>query len=416
MAHLDFTLDEEIVKGLLLGNREEAIAKLLEKALNAVLSAQATEQIRAKPYERSEDRVTSRNGYRDRDLQTRVGSLILRVPKFREGSFTTELFSAYQRSEQALLLSMMEMVIQGVSTRKISEITETLCGASFSRTTVSSLCKNLDPAVESFRNRSLAAHYPFVIVDAIYMRAREDHVVKPKGLLIAIGVNADGCREVLGFSAADGESEASWSEFFEQLKARGLQDVDHVTSDSHGGLVNAIRKHFNQAVWQRCQTHFSRNVLDKTPKKHQPAMKQALTDMYNAPNLPEATRRQGQILAQFDQAAPKAAALLDECFADITAIYSLPEAYRKRLRTSNAIERLNEELRRRERVIRIFPNEDSLLRLMGAVLMEQHERWESGKKYFGMETYYEAKTATKTAQADRSKPSLSLRSSSIRTA
>ena len=154
------------------------MSKLLEEIFNAILSAQATEQIKAEPYERSEDRVTSRNGYRDRGLQTRVGSLTLKVPKLREGSFTTELFSAYQRSEQALLLSLMEMVVQGVSTRKISEITETLCGTSFSRSTVSELCKNLDPVVESFRNRPLEAHYPLVIVDAIYMKVRENHAVR----------------------------------------------------------------------------------------------------------------------------------------------------------------------------------------------------------------------------------------------
>lgn len=389
MTHLNFTLDEAIVKELLLGNREEAMSKLLEEIFNAILSAQATEQIRAEPYERCEDRVTSRNGYRDRGLQTRVGSLTLKVPKLREGNFTTELFSAYQRSEQALLLSLMEMVVQGVSTRKISEITETLCGTSFSRSTVSELCKNLDPVVEGFRNRPLEAHYPFVIVDAIYMKVRENHAVRSKGLLIAIGVNEQGYREVIGFSVANGESEVSWSEFFEQLKARGLKNVDHVTSDNHSGLVKAIRKSFGRATWQRCQTHFSRNMLDKTPKQHQPAMKQALTDMYNAPNLQEAMRRKGRILTQFDQIAPKATALLDESFADITAVFSLPEAYRKRLRTSNAIERLNEELRRRERVIRIFPNEDSLIRLMGAVLIEQHEKWESGKKYFDMATYYQ---------------------------
>ena len=389
MTHLNFTLDEAIVKELLLGNREEAMSKLLEEIFNAILSAQATEQIKAEPYERSEDRVTSRNGYRDRGLQTRVGSLTLKVPKLREGSFTTELFSAYQRSEQALLLSLMEMVVQGVSTRKISEITETLCGTSFSRSTVSELCKNLDPVVEGFRNRPLEAHYPLVIVDAIYMKVRENHAVRSKGLLIAIGVNEQGYREVIGYNVAQGESEVSWNEFFEQLKARGLINVEHVTSDNHSGLVKAIRKSFGRATWQRCQTHFSRNMLDKTPKQHQPAMKRALTDMYNAPSLQEAMRRKGRILTQFDQTAPKATSLLDESFADIAAVFSLPEAYRKRLRTSNAIERLNEELRRRERVIRIFPNEDSLIRLMGAVLIEQHEKWESGKKYFDMAPYYQ---------------------------
>ena len=389
MTQLHITLEKEILKDLLMGNREKAMAKLLEQIFDAVLNAQATEQINALPYERNKDRITYRNGYRDRGLTTRVGTLRLHIPKFRNGTFSTELFSAYQRSEQALMLSMMEMVVQGVSTRKVSEITEILCGTIFSKSTVSSLCKELDPVVDHFRNRPLNRHYPFIIVDAIYMRAREYHTVNSKGLLIAIGVNREGYREVLGFTIADGESEISWSEFFKHLKDRGLKDVDQVTSDNHGGLRNAIKKHFTNALWQRCQTHFSRNVLDKTPKKLQAEMKQALKDMYDAPDLEKAGIRKDQILDKFEASAPKAMSLLDEGFADVTAVYNLPYGYRKRLRTSNSIERLNEELRRRERVIRIFPNEESLLRLMGAVLIEQHEKWSAGKKYFNMDAYYE---------------------------
>jgi len=393
MTHINITLEEEILKDLFMGNREKSMTILLEQVINAVLNKQASEQLNAEPYERNDDRVTYRNGFREREITTRVGTLTLRVPKFRDGTFSTELFNSYQRSEQALMLSMMEMVIQGVSTRKVGEITETLCGTSFSKSTVSALCKDLDPIVDSFRKRPLNVHYPFIVVDAIYMRVREDHTVKPKGLLIATGVNREGNREVLGFMVADGESEISWSEFFEDLKARGLKDVDHITSDSHGGLRNAIKKHFGTAVWQRCQTHFSRNMLDKTPKKLQPEMKQALNDMYNAPDIEKATMRKVQIIECFEKSAPKAAKLLDESFEDVTAVFNLPGKYRKRLRTSNSIERLNEELRRRERVIRIFPNEESLIRLMGAVLIEQHEKWSSGKKYLDMAEHYEKSCA-----------------------
>jgi putative transposase len=389
MTQINITLEEETLKDLFMGNREKSMAILLEQVINAVLNKQATEQLNAQPYERSEDRLSYRNGFRERDITTRVGTLTLRVPKFRDGTFSTELFNSYQRSEQALILSMMEMVVQGVSTRKVGEITETLCGTSFSKSTVSALCKDLDPIVDSFRNRPLNGYYPFVLVDAIYMRARENHAVKSKGLLIATGINHEGNREVLGFTVADGESEISWSEFFENLKARGLKNVDHITSDNHGGLRNAIKKHFGTAVWQRCQTHFSKNMLDKTPKKLQPEMKQALNDMYNAPDIEKARMRKAQITEQFEKSAPKAVSLLDESFDDVTAIFNLPERYRKRLRTSNSIERLNEELRRRERVIRIFPNEDSLIRLMGAILIEQHEKWVSGKKYLDMTEFLE---------------------------
>lgn len=402
MAHVHLTLEEDVLKELMLGKREEAVTKLLEQVFNSVLQAQATEQLNAEPYERSDERTTYRNGSRTRLLATRVGSLILHVPKFRDGTFSTELFSSYQRSEQALLLSLMEMVIHGVSTRKISEITETLCGTSFSKSTVSALCEQLDPVVDAFRNRPLSQHYPFLMVDALYMKAREQHRIVSKGFLIASGVNDEGMREVLGFTVADGESEAAWNEFFLSLKERGLREVDLVTSDDHGGLTKAIRKHFCGASWQHCQTHFSKNILDRTPKKLQPELKVALTDLYNAPELKEATARKDQLIERYQEQAPKMAALLDTRFDEITAVYGLPEPYRKRLRTSNSIERLNEELRRRERVIRIFPNETSMIRLMGSVLMEIHEKWMTGKKYFTMERYEADKEEARNAvQADR---------------
>jgi transposase-like protein len=336
MAHVHLTLEEDVLKELMLGKREEAVTKLLEQVFNSVLQAQATEQLNAEPYERSDERTTYRNGSRTRMLATRVGSLVLHVPKFRDGTFSTDLFSSYQRSEQALLLSLMEMVIQGVSTRKVSEITETLCGTSFSKSTVSALCEQLDPVVDAFRNRPLSQHYPFLMVDAISMKVREQHRIVSKGFLIARGVNDEGIREVLGFTVADGESEAAWNEFFLSLKERGLRDVDLVTSDDHGGLTKAIRKQFCGASWQHCQTHFSKNMLDRTPKKLQPELKVALTDLENAPDLSEATARKNQLIERYREEAPKAMALLDTRFDEITAVYSLPEPYRKRLRTSNS--------------------------------------------------------------------------------
>ena len=388
MAQLNITLNEDILKELMLGNRDEAVTKLLEEVFNAVLKAEATEQLGAHAYERTEDRLTYRNGYRTRSFTTRVGTLMLHVPKFRDGSFSTELFRSYERSEQALLLSLMEMVIQGVSTRKVAQITETLCGTTLSKSTVSALCQQLDPAVRAFQQRPLTGSYPFVIVDAIYTKAREQGSVRSKGMLIAIGINSEGQREVLAFQAGDGESYAAWTAFFRQLKERGLQGVDLVVSDSHSGLVKAIGEQFQGAMWQRCQTHFSRNLLEKLSPKQRPAIHGLLRDLYDSPDIEEAYRRRDKLLTQLESIAPKAAELLDEAFADITAVFSLPEVYRKRLRTSNSIERLNGEIRRRERVIRIFPNEASIDRLVGSLLIEQHERWISGKAYFSMETYW----------------------------
>jgi transposase-like protein len=404
MTQLNITLDEGILKELMLGNRDDAVRKLLEVVFDAVLQAEATEQLGAEQYERSDSRITYRNGFRTRILTTRVGSLTLHVPKFRDGTFSTQLFRSYARSEQALLLSLMEMVIQGVSTRKVTEVTEVLCGTSFSKSTVSALCKQLDPAVENFKNRSLETEYPFVIVDALYMKARERGAIRSKGMLIATGINRQGKREVLGFQAGDGESYETWSEFFLGLKARGLHGVDLVTSDNHGGLVKAIKEQFCGVMWQRCQTHFSRNVLDKVPKKQRSDIHAKLTDMYNSPSLKNAYKRRDFLLKELEILAPKAAIKLDEGFDDITAVFSLPKEYRKRLRTSNSIERLNEEIRRRERVIRIFPNEDSINRLIGTLLIEQHEKWISGKSYFNMDNYFDEKEqARKDAEKVRQK-------------
>ena len=270
MAQLNITLDTELLHGLFTkDSKDEAFSKLLEAILNQVLLAQSAEQLGAEPYERNDDRTAYRNGFRDRDLTTRIGAITLKVPRHRNGDFSTTMFQRYQRSEQALVLAMIEMVINGVSTRKIENITQELCGKSFSKSTVSKLCEHLDPIVAAFRNRPLEKHYPFVIVDAMYIKVREDSRVRSKGLLIATAVNEIGHREVIGFQLSDSESETSWGELFSDLKGRGLADVDLIVSDSHKGLVKAVKRHFQGTTWQRCQTHFSRNVLDKTPKKYQ---------------------------------------------------------------------------------------------------------------------------------------------------
>jgi transposase-like protein len=390
MAQYNITITEELLHGLFLSNgRDEAFSKLLEEIFNQVLLSQSTEQIGAQPYERTEDRTAYRNGFRARQLTTRVGALTLRVPRHRNGHFSTELFARYQRSEQALVLAMMEMVINGVSTRKVEQITEELCGKKFSKSTVSALCKNLDPMVEAFRTRPLKCHYPFLMVDAIYVKVRENGRIQSRGLLIAIAVNEEGHREIIGFQLANSESESSWGELFSSLKDRGLKNVDLVTSDDHKGLVNAVRRHFQGTSWQRCQTHFSRNMLDHTPKALQPEVKEELRRLYESVDLESARKVRDQIIKTYESKAPKATALLDEAFDDITAVLALPLKYRKRLRTTNGVERLNQEIRRRERVIRIFPNSASVIRLMGALLMEHDEKWQTGRKYFDMALYYQ---------------------------
>ena len=390
MAQLNITLNTELLHELFSKEtKDQAFTKLLEEILNQVLLAQSAEQLGAAPYERSEQRTAYRNGFRDRDLTTRIGTITLKVPRHRNGEFSTSMFQRYQRSEQALILAMIEMVINGVSTRKIENVTEELCGKSFSKSTVSNLCKQLDPIVKAFQNRQLEKHYPFLVVDAIYLKVRENGRVRSKGLLIAKAVNESGHREIIGFQIANSESETSWSDFFSYLQERGLADVDLVVSDNHKGLVKAIQKHFQGAAWQRCQTHFSKNILDKTPKRLKAEVKAHLRSIYDARDINEARRLLGETLVKFEQSAAKAMNLLEEGFEDILAVIGLPEKYRKRLRTTNSIERLNEEIRRRDRVIRIYPNEASAIRLIGALLIEHDEKWSTGRKYLDMEEYYD---------------------------
>jgi len=404
MAQYQITVDSQLLHQLFLSNSQDAgVAKLLESVLNQVLQAQATEQLGAEPYERTEERQGYRNGTYPHQLTTRVGTITLRVPRIRGGKFSTELFARYKRSEQALVLALMEMVVNGVSTRKVAQITEELCGTEFSKSTVSELCKRLDPIVTAWNNRPLDNPFPFVIVDALVLKVREDGRVRSRGVLVGIGVNTDGYREVLGLMLRDSESEVSWSEFFGWLKSRGLRGVDLIVSDDHGGLVRAIRRHFQGVTWQRCQTHFMRNILDVTPKALQDEMHSRIRAILDAPDLNTARLLLNQVLEAYETKAPKAMAILEAGFEDATAVLHLPEKYRKRLRTTNALERLNEEIRR-ERVIRIFPNRESAIRLIGALLMEIDEKWASGRKYLDMAEYLEwreSKVANRSSKVTR---------------
>jgi putative transposase len=257
MPEYQITIDGETVHGLFAD--DAGLAKLLEQVLNQVVEAQVSEQVGAERYERTEERQGYRNGVRPRKLTTRVGQLTLRIPQVREGQFSPELFARYQRSEQALVLALMEMVVNGVSTRKVSAITEELCGTSFATSTVSALCAGLDPLGTAWNERPLGEQaFPFVVADALVVKVREQERVRALSALIAIGLNAAGYREILGIQLGDSESEGSWSSFFTWLKRRGLSGIDLVVSDAQTGLVAAVQRHFQGATWQRCQTHLGR--------------------------------------------------------------------------------------------------------------------------------------------------------------
>lgn len=388
MAQLHFTLDYDFLIGLFAESSDKAFAKLMEALLNQVLKAESSEQLGAENYQRSGSRKDYRNGTRMRGLVTRIGKLELEVPRHRNAPFKTILFENYQRNEQALIATMIEMVVQGVSTRNIKKVTEELCGESFSKSAVSEICRELDIPVKTFKERLLPEKYPFIMADAMYIKVREDHRIRSKALLLAIGINPDGKKEVLGFDICDAERTNTWKTFFESLKSRGLRGVDLVVSDSHKGLVEAIRECFPGASWQRCQAHFSRNILDKCPKKYMAGLASELTLMFNSSTLDEARRLRNTIIEEYSDVADSAMQTLDEGFEDAMTIMYLPIKYRQSLRTSNIIERENREIRKREQIIQIFPNVESAIRLLGAVLMDDHNDWSTRQRVFEMTEYY----------------------------
>lgn len=398
MAGYNVTVGQDLLPGLL--NGQDGLAKLVESVLNQILEAQVSESLNADKYERHDERVGYRNGYRPRQLYTRVGPVTLLVPQTRDGAFSTDMFKRYQRSEQAFVLALMEMVVNGVSTRKVSTITEELCGASFSKSTVSALCAGLEPRVRAFNERRLDdVSYPFIMVDALFFKSRDDDRVVSRAALTVSGIRADGGREILGLKIGDTESFTTWDETFRWLKSRGLQGVMFVISDQHAGLVSAAHKHFQGATWQRCQVHLMRNILGSSSIKHRNQIASYAKLVFQAPDMTEARRRLADFSERFEKIAPKAVACLEEGFEDAMAVMVLPDKYRKRLRTTNMQERLNEEIRRRERVIRIFPNDDSAFRLIGALLAEQNENWQS-RRYLDMDEFHDWLAERNSAQSN----------------
>ena len=362
--------------------------------LNQVLEAQVSAPMQAHPDERNPQRQAYRHGYRSRTLYTRVGSLVLCVPQGRDGSCSTELLARYQRSEQALVLAMREMGLPGVSTRKVAAVTEERCGTRFSRATVSQLCTALDARVTAWNEQALGDQaYPVVLVDALVIKVRRDAAGRATSALIVSGVNEGGHRALRGLRLGDSASEGTWSDMFAWRNKRGRRDVALVVSDAHSGLVQAAQHYFQGAMWQRCQVHLQRNVLGRTPRHLRSQMATGLRRMCEASDHVSARAAFATLATDLGGKAARAVELLEEGLDDALSVLVLPEKYRKRLRTTNMVERLNEEVRRRERVIRIFPNEASAIRLIGALLAEQHERWSTGKRYFDMTEYVEWKEA-----------------------
>jgi putative transposase len=388
MAERDGTAVAQAVQAALLDD-PGFLRGLVRGALQAILEAEMTAHLGAEPYERGPGRAGHRNGHKPRTLHTRVGTLELRVPQDRAGTFSTELFARYQRSEQALVLGLMEMYLQGVSTRKVRAITEELCGTGFSKSHVSALAGRLDGELAAWRARPLTVAYPYLTVDARYEHVRSDGRVVSQGALIVAGVRDDGRREILAVEVADTEREATYQGLFRGLKARGLRGVALVTSDDHAGLRAAIARHFQGASWQRCRVHFARNLQGLVGSKHRARLADDLRGVFAAPDAGQARAAARACAERWRRSHPAVAALLEEELEDCLACYEVPAAHRVRVRTTNGLERVNQQLKRRTRVVRIFPHRAALLRLVTALAMEQSEEWVSGRRYLDMERLWD---------------------------
>ena len=378
MTQLHFTINQEEIQNIINESVDNKIAKsILTKVFNQLMEKERDDYLENEAYQRDTNRKSYRNGYYNREHTTKIGTLTLRVPRTRDGKFSTELFERYQRNEKALLTTMLEMYVQGVSTRKVSKVIENLCGKTYSKSFVSSLTKQLDAEVESWRNSDLSKlNYLYILTDVIYIKVRENHKVVSKACHIAIGINEEGKREIIGLSLSESESLTTWNNFFEYLTNRGLTGLKMVISDAHKGLVSAIKESFLNVSWQRCQVHFIRNILNKTPKKNTKEFREDLKALFKITDINLARKMKEEIFNKYeeDKKYQKSLETLDEGFEDSFA-YLNEEQVHSRIRTTNSLERLNEEIRRREKVIRVFPNERSAIRLIGAILIDINEEW-----------------------------------------
>jgi transposase-like protein len=358
-----------------------------------MLEGEMTEALGASKSERSDGRVGYRSGHYNRTLITRVGKLELRVPQDRDGRFSTELFERYQRSEQALVATLAEMYVQGVSTRKVKAITEELCGHSFSASTISAINKRLDESLTAFARRRLDEPFAYLIIDAKYEKVRQAGVVRSCAVLVALGVDWEGRRQILAVELANRESRSSWKDFLVGLRDRGLHGVEYVVADDHAGLRAAVREVLPDAWFQRCYVHFLRNALDHLPRKADDDCLQELRWIYDRRALSEAKSDLAAWLKKWSPRYPKLTGWAEETIEETFTFYRLPRQHHKHMKSTNMLERFNEEIKRRTIVLRIFPNEDSCLRLIRSLAVETHENWLEANRYLNMNDLKEMKKA-----------------------
>jgi transposase-like protein len=374
-----------------MAGQQEFLRPLIQEVIQQVLEAEMDETLSAEKSERTPERQGYRSGYYGRMLITRVGKLELRVPQDRQGRFRTEVFERYQRSEKALVGALTEMYVQGVSTRKVKAVTEELCGHEFSAATISRLNQNLDEELGQFAERRLEEPYPYLILDARYEKVREAGVIRSQAVMIAIGVDWEGRRNVLAVELANRESQSSWKEFCLKLKSRGLSGVELVISDDHAGLRKAIAEVFAEAAWQRCYVHFLRNALDYLPRKADNDCLTELRWIYDRRSIEEARQDLAAWLKKWSGRYAKLCDWVESNIEETLTFYRLPRQHHKNLKSTNLLERLNEEIKRRTLVVRIFPNTTACMRLIRALAVEMHENWIEATRYLNMEFLKEHK-------------------------
>lgn len=376
----DKTINEAVE--LLKDNGFDALADAVTVLMNTAMVAERSEYLGARPYERTDERRGYANGFKAKTVKTRLGELPLRVPQTRDSEFYPQSLEKGLRSERALLLSIAEMYVQGVSTRRVKKVVEELCGMEVSSTQVSRAAAELDELLTAWRERELG-QYRYVVLDARYEKVRQGGQVLDAAVLIACGVDASGRRDVLGCSVSLSEAEVHWRAFLSQLKDRGLYGMELIVSDAHEGLKAARKAVFPSVPWQRCQFHLQQNAAQYVPSVALRSPVAAdIRAIFNAPDREDAGRLLERFIDRYREKAPRLASWAEEALPEGFTVFSLPSSHRRRLRTTNLVERLNEEIRRRTRVARLFPNEASCLRLVSAVLMEIAEDWQTADKRY----------------------------------
>ena len=376
----------EELRKLDLGLDGDVLREIVRIMSQMLMELEVERQIGARRYERTAARTDQRNGYREREWETRVGSIPLRIPKVRNGSYFPSLLEPRRRAERALLAVVQSAYVEGVSTRKVDKLLQALGLTGIDKSKVSRVCKELDEVVAGFRNRPLEGKYPYLWLDALYLKVRQDHRIVSMAVVIAIGVKETGEREVLDFEVGVSESEPFWVDFLRRLVRRGLDGVQLVTSDAHEGLKAAIEQVLVGATWQRCRVHFMRNVLAHIPKESKSMVAAALRTIFTQPHRAAAGEQLEVVASGMELHWPKAAEILSEAEDDVLAFMAFPSEHWRRIYSTNPLERLNREIKRRTDVVGVFPDVPSVIRLVGTLLMEHNDEWQIARRYFSKQS------------------------------